>query len=91
MLKKIWSSLFLIIFSVSFSLAQCAMCRTQIVNNVSHGETSFAAGLNTGILYLFFTPYVLIAVVIYLWFKNSKENERKRDLSSIIRGKMSEM
>ena len=80
----------IVVLSVLYQIqAQCAMCRTQVVNNVSVGETSFAAGLNTGILYLFFTPYVLIAVVIFLWFKYSKVNERKRDLSSIIRGKLS--
>lgn len=64
------------------SQAQCAMCRTQIVNNVSQGDTSLAAGLNAGILYLFFTPYVAIGVVAYLWFRNSKVNERKRTFSS---------
>ncbi|MFT5569726.1 MAG: hypothetical protein ACI8QD_000411 [Cyclobacteriaceae bacterium] len=58
------------------------MCRTQVVNNVSNGETSFAAGLNTGIMYLFFTPYVLIAVVAYLWYRNSKYHERKKSISS---------
>lgn len=62
--------------------AQCAMCRTQVVNNVSHGEISFAAGLNFGILYLFFTPYVALGVVAFFWFKNAKANERKRSLTS---------
>lgn len=66
--------------------AQCAMCRTQVVNNVSHGEVSFAAGLNFGILYLFFTPYVALGVVAYFWFKNAKANERKRSLASRIGG-----
>lgn len=70
--------------TLTMSVAQCAMCRTQVVNNVSHGETSFAAGLNTGILYLFFTPYILIGVIAYLWFKNSKQNERKKNLSGIV-------
>jgi hypothetical protein len=79
-----------IVFLTSMTaLAQCAMCRTQVVNNVSAGETSFAAGINTGILYLFFTPYVLIACIVFFWFRYSRVNERKRDLSSIIRGKLS--
>lgn len=57
------------------TFAQCAMCRTQIENNVSQGETAFAAGLNTGILYLFFTPYILIGILVYLWWRYSKYNE----------------
>jgi hypothetical protein len=68
------------------SLAQCAMCRTQVVNNVSAGDTSLAAGLNFGILYLFFTPYVLIGVVIFLWFKYSRRNVKKRSLASRLGG-----
>lgn len=82
-LSLIFLSLFV---NTGIALSQCAMCRTQVVNNVSHGETFFAAGLNTGILYLFFTPYVLLAVIIYLWFKNSKYNERKRTITSRMGG-----
>lgn len=52
--------------------AQCAMCRTQVVNNVSHGETSLASGLNLGIMYMFFAPYLIISVIGYLWYKNAK-------------------
>ena len=89
MLKKLISTGIVVLIFFVNAHAQCAMCRTQVVNNVSAGETSFAAGLNTGILYLFFTPYVLIALVVFLWFKYSRVNERKRDLSSIIRGKLS--
>ena len=75
----------LVLVSLTFLIplinqAQCAMCRTQIKNNVSHGETELAAGLNLGILYLFFTPYIAVAVVAILWFRYSKINERKINL-----------
>jgi hypothetical protein len=56
------------------NFAQCAMCRTQVVNNVSHGDTSLAAGLNLGIIYLFVTPYIAIGIVAFFWFKNAKVN-----------------
>ncbi|MFT6865878.1 MAG: hypothetical protein ACJA08_000704 [Cyclobacteriaceae bacterium] len=65
-----------------FVQAQCAMCRTQIVNNVSQGDTTLAAGLNAGIIYLFIMPYISIGVIAYLWFRNSKVNERKRTFTS---------
>lgn len=55
------------------SMAQCAMCRTQIKNNVSAGETSMAEGLNNGIMFLFFTPYVVVFVIAFLWYRNSKK------------------
>ena len=77
----------LLILIIPFIMeAQCAMCRTQVVNNVSHGETALAAGLNFGILYLFVTPYIAIGIVAYFWFKNAKVNDRKKSLASRITG-----
>lgn len=63
-------------------LAQCAMCRTQLENNVSEGNIGIAAGINTGILYLFFTPYILAGIIIYFWYKNSKKNAQKIKVNS---------
>ena len=77
--------LFFFFFSLcapALTFAQCAMCRTQVVNNVSHGETSLAASLNFGIMYLFFTPYILVGVIAFLWFRTSRINERKKRLTS---------
>ncbi|SNS78596.1 hypothetical protein SAMN05421640_1232 [Ekhidna lutea] len=52
--------------------AQCAMCRTQIKNNVSAGETNVAEGLNNGIMFLFFTPYLVVFAIFFFWYRNSK-------------------
>lgn len=74
---------FAFIFLLPFiNWAQCAMCRTQIKNNVSAGETSMAEGLNNGIMFLFFTPYIVVFVLIFLWYKNSKT---KKSVSLIER------
>ncbi len=61
------------------SWAQCAMCRATLENNVSNGDTGIAAGINFGILYLFFTPYLAVAVIAYLWYRTSKNGFRKLD------------
>ena len=61
-------------------MAQCAMCRTTIENNVSAGDTALGSGLNMGILYLFVTPYLIIATIAYLWYKKSLENAKKVSL-----------
>lgn len=72
-LKILAGVCFVLIISVQQTLAQCAMCRTTIENNVSQGEDmAFGAGLNTGILLLLFAPYALAAIVGLLWYKNSK-------------------
>lgn len=59
------------------SFAQCAMCRASVENNVSNGDTSIGAGLNSGILYLFVMPYLLAAVIGYLWYKSAKKKKAK--------------
>lgn len=78
-MKKLLFSLLIFLMPL-VNWAQCAMCRTQIKNNVSHGETELASGLNFGIMYLFFTPYIAVAVVFFLWYKYSKTNEQKISL-----------
>ncbi|MEP1954251.1 MAG: hypothetical protein ABJJ26_04895, partial [Algoriphagus sp.] len=51
------SLLGLLVHTASF--AQCAMCRASVENNVANGDTSVAAGLNLGIMYLFVMPYLI--------------------------------
>lgn len=77
-MKKTIVLIIAIFWSISDSMAQCAMCKTTIVNNVSNGELSLAEGLNFGIMYLFFTPYLVIPVVGLLWYLTSKKNARKK-------------
>lgn len=62
------------------SMAQCAMCRATLENNVSNGNIGIAAGINFGILYLFVAPYFAVTVIGYLWYRTSKTNERKNKL-----------
>ena len=65
--------------------AQCAMCRTQVKNNVSHGETTLAEGLNNGIMFLFFTPYAVVFTIIILWYRFSKVDRTKFSLIDRLR------
>ncbi len=66
--------------------AQCAMCRATLENNVSNGNIGIAAGINVGILYLFFAPYLAVAIIGYLWYRTSKTNQRiKLEKSAAIR------
>jgi hypothetical protein len=62
------------------SFAQCAMCRASVENNVSNGDTSIGAGLNSGILYLFVMPYLLAAIIGYLWYRSAKKKKAKLSL-----------
>jgi len=60
------------------SVAQCSMCRSTVVNNVSNGEElGLAAGLNTGIIYLWMAPYALIGLMAFLWYRSAKANKAR--------------
>lgn len=72
MKKKLSLCLFFFLTTAINAIAQCAMCRSTLENNFSNGDPGIAAGINTGILYLLFLPYVAIVVIGILWFKSSK-------------------
>ena len=64
-------------FMAADAMAQCAMCRSTLENNYSNGNPGIAAGINTGILYLLSMPYLAVIVIGYLWYKSSKNAQKK--------------
>ena len=66
-----------IVLTAIDGLAQCAMCRSTLENNYSNGNPGIAAGINTGILYLLSMPYLAVIVIGYLWYKSSKNAQKK--------------
>jgi hypothetical protein len=72
------------------SMAQCAMCRATVENNLSDGSSSIGSGLNTGILYLVSFPYLAFMIIAYFWYRSSKANyEQRIKTSGYSGGKMS--
>ncbi|MFY0625161.1 MAG: hypothetical protein JXR07_02620 [Reichenbachiella sp.] len=66
-------------------MAQCAMCKTTIVNNVSNGELALAEGLNFGIMYLFFSPYLVVFALAGVWlYKYRKHGKQLRSSNSSV-------
>ncbi len=57
-------------------IAQCAMCKATLENNVSNGQAGIASGINFGILYLFIMPYLIVVVLGLLWYKKSRNSKR---------------
>lgn len=49
--------------------AQCAMCKA-----VVESDAGIARGVNDGILYLMTIPYILLAIVGFVVYKNYKKN-----------------
>jgi hypothetical protein len=51
--------------------AQCPMCRMSAESNLREGGTE-GAGLNKGILYMLTLPYLLVASLGFIWWKNRR-------------------
>lgn len=69
----------LIILVCCFDMdAQCPMCKLGAETNLKGGGTA-GAGLNNGILYMLSMPYLLVATLGIIWYKNRrKEGEDLR-------------
>ncbi len=87
-MKKIFNRkyILLLVFFLAFSWqnawAQCAMCRATVQNQASDGG-DLVAGLNAGILYLAAMPYVIFAIIGYVFYTNTrKKNVRKNQVTS---------
>lgn len=73
-MKKFFLILFFFLLAGFFTQpvnAQCSLC-TKTAQQL--GEKP-AQGLNSGILYLMFMPFILVGFIGYRWWKNNKEFE----------------
>jgi len=59
--------------------AQCPMCRMSAESNLKNGGDA-GKGLNNGILYMLATPYLIVGVVGYIWWRNRRREEEETDL-----------
>jgi hypothetical protein len=64
-------------------LAQCPMCRATAESNLANGGTE-GQGLNKGILYLFFTPYLIIGTLAFFWWRNRVKNREEEPESPVL-------
>jgi len=56
--------------------AQCPMCRIAAESNLENGGTA-GKGLNNGILYILATPYLLVGVIGFVWWRNRRKEENE--------------
>ena len=69
-MKKLFFLLVILVINIT-ALAQCSMC-TKTAQQL--GEKP-AQGLNSGILYLMFAPFIIVGFVGYRWWKAQKSEE----------------
>jgi len=54
--------------------AQCPMCKISAATNLRAGGTA-GKGLNTGILYMFAMPYLMVGLLGFIWWRNKRKEE----------------
>ena len=90
---KTWSwglIVLLLLVGQSDLFAQCAMCRAGVESTMSNGRSVVASDLNLGILYLLSAPYLIVAVISYLWYRTSKKEHGQRiEIARRVRRAMS--
>lgn len=79
MIHKITKIISLLALTMALSLstapevsAQCPMCRMSAESNLKNGGSE-GKGLNNGILYMLATPYMLIGVIGFIWWRNRRK------------------
>ncbi|QHV98458.1 hypothetical protein [Spirosoma endbachense] len=89
---KVWFILVVLVAVTPDLMAQCAMCRGTVESTVSNGRSIVASELNFGILYLLMVPYLIVASIGYLWYRNSKrEHERRLEITGRVKRALSQM
>jgi hypothetical protein len=60
----------LVVAHVTFS--QCAMC-TEIADEATKNGNSAGDGINKGVLYLFLSPYLIVATIGFIWWRSRRK------------------
>lgn len=72
--KVLFSVCIILLLTIVFqfdAVAQCPMCKIGAESNLRDGGTA-GTGLNKGILYMFAMPYLIVATLGFIWYKNKK-------------------
>ncbi len=70
----------LFVANTTNSIAQCAMCRASVSSNLSEGRGVIGTGINDGILYLLAITYLSVPILIYIWFKEARKEQKRKQL-----------
>jgi len=55
-------------------IAQCPMCKMAAESNLENGGSA-GAGLNKGILFMLSMPYLIVACLGFVWYRNRTREE----------------
>ena len=70
-MKKLIFTIFSLLFIIDVSFSQCSMCRAVLE---SSENKAMAKGINNGIAYLAFIPYLIVFVLIFFVYKSVRNS-----------------
>lgn len=59
----------IVVFDITLTDAQCAMCKASVESGIKNGKQNVGKGLNDGILYLMTVPYLIMAFLMWYFFR----------------------
>lgn len=71
--------LLLFLFTIPDVQAQCPMCKIAAESNLKDGGGA-GSGLNAGILYMLATPYLIVGLIGFMWWRNRKKSNEDQVL-----------
>lgn len=77
-MKKYLPILFILFLNAVYTSPAAAQCSVCTKTAMQMGEKP-AQGLNQGILYLMFTPFLIVGVIGYRWWKNNAQSEEREN------------
>ena len=70
-MKKLILIIFSLLFVIDVSFSQCSMCRAVLESSENE---AMAKGINNGIAYLAFIPYLIVFVLIFFVYKSVRNS-----------------
>lgn len=70
-MKKLILTIFSLLFVIDVSLSQCSMCRAVLESSENE---AMAKGINNGIAYLAFIPYLIVFVLIFFVYRSVRNS-----------------
>ena len=70
--KLFYLIIFFIVMMFDLSFSQCSMCRAVLESSENE---AMAKGINNGIAYLAFIPYLIVFVLIFFVYKSARNSD----------------
>ena len=71
--------LVMVLTQVAYS--QCAMC-TEVADEASRNGNSAGDGINKGVLYLFLSPYLIVATIGFILWRSRRKAQQEIQLEA---------